>query len=211
MFKSFSLIKTLISFIVILSSIYLTSCQKNFNPEQKKYILDIMNQRKDKDDFMKNNPESPFNQDKNAVFHPLRYYGVDPSLVFKSRLYRYNIKDTIKIFGTKGDERKVVRFGYVKFVYKNNFYKLNVYEGTSKNGLIFYTIWFTDKTTGDETYGVGRYLDFDLNNDSNYVYNLDFNLAYSPYCSYSVKYSCAIPSKEDYIDLAIEAGEKKFH
>jgi hypothetical protein len=190
---------------------YFISCQKNFSPEQKKYIQDIENQRKDKDDFMKNNPGSPFNRDKNAVFHPLKYYDVNPDFVFNSKLYNYSIKDTIKIIGTKGDERKAVRFGYVQFNFDDNVYRINVYEGAANNNSLYYAIWFTDKTTGDETYGVGRYLDFDLNSDSNYVYTIDFNLAYNPYCSYSAIYSCAIPSKEDHINLAIEAGEKKFH
>jgi hypothetical protein len=211
MINSISQVKVFILFALIPGSLYFLSCQKNISPEQKRYIQDIENQRKDKDDFMKNNPESPFNQDKNAVFHPLKYYDVDPGFIFNSRLFRYGIKDTIKIFGTKGEERNAVRFGYVKFNYKNTEYKINVYEGTAKNGSIYYAIWFTDKTTGAETYGVGRYLDFDFNNDSNYVYTIDFNLAYSPYCSYSANYSCAIPSKEDHIDLTIEAGEKKFH
>ena len=212
MLKKIVVINTIILAAAILGLLYfLISSKKNYSPEQQKYITDVTKQRKDKDDFMQKNPESPFNQDKNAPFHPLKYYAVDPDFVFKSKLYGYGIKDTIKIFGTKGEERKAVRFGYVKFNYKDIDYKINVYEGTTKNSSIYYAIWFTDKTTGDETYGVGRYLDFDLNNDSDYVYTIDFNLAYSPYCSYSAKYSCAIPSKEDHIDLAIEAGEKKFH
>ncbi|MGE5437699.1 MAG: DUF1684 domain-containing protein [Syntrophothermus sp.] len=41
------------------------------------------------------------------------------------------------------------------------------------------------------------------------MYTIDFNLAYNPYCAYSLDYSCAIPTKEDNINLAIEAGEKK--
>jgi len=211
MLKKIVVINTCILAAAILGLAYFISFKKSYSPEEQKYITDIGKQRKEKDDFMKNNPESPFNQDTNAAFHPLKYYNADPDYVFHSRLFRYGIRDTIKIFGTKGEERKAVRFGYVKFNYKNTEYKINVYEGTTKKGSIYYAVWFTDKTTGNETYGVGRYLDFDLNNDSNYVYTIDFNLAYSPYCSYSAKYSCAIPSKEDHIDLAIEAGEKKFH
>jgi uncharacterized protein (DUF1684 family) len=212
MLKKIVVINTVILAAAILGLLYfLISGKKSYSPEQQKYITDIVKQRKDKDDFMQNNPESPFRQDNNAAFHPLKYYDVNPDFVFKSRLYRYAVKDTIKIFGTKGEERKAVRYAYVKFNYKNTDYRINVYEGTTKNGSLYYAIWFTDKTTGDETYGVGRYLDFDLNNDSEYVYTFDFNLAYSPYCSYSAKYSCAIPSKEDHIDLAIEVGEKKFH
>ena len=167
---------------------------------------------------MKNDPGSPFNIDPKAHFENLKYYDVNPDYVFKSKLYEYKNLDTVKIFGTKGEERKAVRIGYVKI----NFWKsipsekegeknVNVYKGISKNGEEYYSIWFTDKTTGDETYGVGRYLDFELNPDKDFIYTIDFNLAYNPYCSYSSKYSCAIPTKEDHIDVAIKAGEKRFH
>ena len=86
-----------------------------------------------------------------------------------------------------------------------------MYSSIARDSSIYHSIWFTDKTTNNETYGVGRYLPFDLNQDKNYKYTIDFNLAYNPYCAYSSDYSCAIPSKEDYIDLAIKAGELKYH
>ncbi len=200
----------LIVILLIAISFQFISCGKKYTPEQKKYIKDVEEFRKEKNDFMKNNPESPFVQDKSVQFHPLKYYSVNPGYVFYSKLYRNAQPDTITIFGTKGEARKAIRFGYVKFNYKDKNYKLNVYKG-SNNGTDYYTIWFTDETTGDETYGVGRYLDFDLNPDTNYVYTIDFNLAYNPYCAYSARYSCAIPSKDDHLDFAVKAGEKKFH
>ena len=196
--------------LILFASIFF-SCSKNYTPEQKKYIAEIEQQRKEKDDYMKNDPSSPFNQDPKAHFQDLKYYDVNPAYVFHSKLYEYENKDTVKIFGTKGEERKAVRIGYVKIDFKQGERNVNVYKSTSKNGETYYSIWFTDLTTGDETYGVGRYLDFDFNPDSNFIYTIDFNLAYNPYCSYSSKYSCAIPTKEDHIDLAIKAGEKSFH
>ncbi len=205
-------ISALLIFAVLAAVIFLMpSCAKKYSPEQEKYIKGIEKFRQEKDDYMKNDPSSPFNLDKNAHFKPLKYYDVNPDFVFKSKLYVYPNPDTVKILGTKGEERKIVRFGYVKFGYEGKQYRLNVYKGTTGSGSTYYTIWFTDKTTGNETYGVGRYLDFDLNPDTSYVYTVDFNLAYNPYCAYSAKYSCAIPSKEDHLDLSIEAGEKKFH
>lgn len=55
------------------------------------------------------------------------------------------------------------------------------------------------------------YLVFELSDDPEHVYTLDFNGAYSPYCSYSPAYGCAIPRQEDFLDLAITAGEKRWH
>ncbi|MCK9425217.1 MAG: DUF1684 domain-containing protein [Ignavibacteriaceae bacterium] len=198
--------------IVLLSLVlFLVSCGKQYTPEQQKYIASIEQQRKEKDDSMKNDADSPFNQEPKQHFEPLKYYKVDPDFVFKSKLIEFESKDTISIYGTKGEERKVVRFGFVSISIQNKNYKMNVYNGTSRSGEKYYSIWFTDKTTGEETYGVGRYLDFELNADKDFLYTIDFNLAYSPYCSYSPKYSCAVPTKDDYLDIEVTAGEKKFH
>jgi len=174
-------------------------------------MSNIEKERKVKDISFRNEEDSPFNHKSKIHFEPLKYYDVDPSFFFQSKLYPYPVKDTIKVFGTKGEERKAVRFGYVTFNYNKKNYKINVYKGSTKTGQEYYSIWFTDNTTGDETYGVGRYLDFELNPDPVFIYTIDFNLAYNPYCSYSPEYSCAIPLKEDHIDLSIKAGEKRFH
>lgn len=184
---------------------------KRYTPAEREYINKIEKQRLKKDMEMKNDPDSPFNQDPNAHYAPLKYFDVNPDFVFKSKLFGYQPKDTIKIYGTKGEERKVVKFGYVIITYKGKKHKINVYQGKTRTGQEYYSIWFTDKTTNKESYGVGRYLDFEKMSDSNYVYTIDFNLAYNPYCSYSAKYSCAVPTKEDYLDIAVTAGEKKFH
>ncbi len=208
-----SILKYQFSIVVLFlfSGLLLSSCGIEYTPVQQKYIASIEKMRKEKDDYMKNNPDSPFNADSNAVFHLLNYYPVDPNFVFKSKLYRYEKQDTVDVYGTKGEVRKTVKFGYIKFNFEGKEYKMNVYQGQTKSGGKYYSIWFIDNTTGKETYGVGRYLDFELNADNNFIYTIDFNLAYNPYCSYSAKYSCAVPTKNDYINLAVTAGEKNFN
>ncbi len=200
-----------IIYLISVITILIISCGKNYSPEEKAYINEINNIRQEKDDYMKNDPSSPFNAKTKINFESLHYYSPDPDFVLKSKLFEYEQKDTITIFGTKREERKVIRYGYIKLNYNDKEYKVNVYKGVSKTGEVYYSIWFTDKTTGEETYGVGRYVDFELMHDKEFIYTIDFNLAYNPYCAYSPDYSCAIPTKEDYIDLAIKAGEKNFH
>ena len=195
----------------IVSILLFSSCNKNFTPEQQEYIASVEKSRREKDEWMKSDSLSPFTRDTTAHFSPLKYYPVNPDYVFHSKLFHYSQQDTVTIFGTKGEERRVVRYGYVLWNHEGTDIAITVYKGTSKKGVEYYSIWFTDKTTGKETYGVGRYLDFFYNPDNDFIYTVDFNLAYSPYCSYSTLYSCAIPAKEDYIDVAIEAGEKAFH
>jgi uncharacterized protein len=141
----------------------------------------------------------------------LKYFDVDPAFVFKGRLTEFNPKDTVTIYGTKGEPRIAVRYGFIEINYQNQRIKINVYQGNTAAGEIYYSIWFTDKTTDKETYGVGRYIDFEKADDPDHIYTIDFNLAYNPYCAYSPNFSCAIPTKEDFIPISIEAGEKKFH
>jgi hypothetical protein len=197
--------------ILLPTLLFFISCGESYTSEQKEYIASIEKHRIEKDDYMKNDPNSPFNFKGKVEFHPLKYFEADPAFVFTSKLYEFPGKDTVIVFGTKGEERKVIRYGFISFEHKKKTYRLNVYKGSTKSGDEYFSIWFTDLTTGEETYGVGRYLDFELNPDKEFVYNIDFNLSYNPYCAYTPAYTCAIPTREDFIDLKIEAGEKKFH
>jgi uncharacterized protein (DUF1684 family) len=189
----------------------LSACGRNFTPEQIGYIAKIEKEREAKNEWMKNDDSSPFNKKGKIEFHNLNYFDVDPDFVLKSKLFQYSPKDTVTVMGTKGDERKMVRYGYFLMNYDRKDYKVNFYEGSTNSGEKYYTISFTDQTTNHETYGVGRYIEMELNADVNHLYEVDFNLAFSPYCSYSPNYSCAIPLKEDYIPITIRAGEKKYH
>lgn len=75
---------------------------------------------------------------------------------------------------------------------------------------------FTDATTGDESYGSGRYLEFfkqDIQHNPEgpgSILLLDFNKAYNPYCAYAAGYKCPIPPKENRLPVAVKAGEKNF-
>ncbi len=189
----------------------LVSCGRKLTPEEQKYVKSVEEMRLKKNAEFMTDPVSPFNSPKKVEFHPLIYFDVDPSFVFKSKLYMYEKEDTITIYGTKGEPRKTIRFGYLKIPFEGVQYKLNVYKSNSEDYGVYYSVWFTDKTTGEETYGVGRYLDFELNPDPEYEYTIDFNLAFNPFCAYNPAYSCAIPSKDDYLGFEVRAGEKKFH
>lgn len=191
-------------------ALFMFSCEKQ-SPEELEYITGIENYRAEKDSSFEHSPSSPFNYKGKVKFHSLNYFDVDKDFAFSSKLFENEPKDTITYFGTKGDERTAIRYGYVQFIYQDVKYNVNVYQGSTRSGEIYHMIWYTDQTTNKESYGVGRYLDFEVVDDPNHLYELDFNKSYNPYCAYSKEYSCAIPTKEDYIDLAITAGEQKFH
>ena len=69
-----------------------------------------------------------------------------------------------------------------------------------------YLLAFGDDTSGDTTYGGGRYLDVVVGKSNEII--LDFNKAYNPYCAYFDDFTCPLPPTENLLEVAINAGEK---
>ncbi|TCJ14523.1 DUF1684 domain-containing protein [Flaviaesturariibacter flavus] len=106
------------------------------------------------------------------------------------------------------------RYGKIRFTINGVPCELTVYQSKSlmKNEQYksYLFIPFTDRTTGDETYDGGRYIDVSIPDITNNRIEIDFNKAYNPYCCYSEGYSCPIPPKENALAVAIRAGEMKY-
>jgi uncharacterized protein (DUF1684 family) len=209
--KSFT--KIIFSILIIILVLVNYSCDNKIpeTKEMNEYVQSILRERAEKDSSMQFDTYSPFYRDTSVSFKPLNYYDPNPDFVFKSKLFYKEKADTVIIMGTKGEPRTVIVIGHIELNKDGKTYPVNIYKAFSRIGEAYYSIWFTDKTTGKETYGVGRYLDFELEADSNFIYTIDFNKAYNPYCAYTPMYTCPIPREEDFIDMSIEAGEKNFH
>jgi len=90
------------------------------------------------------------------------------------------------------------------FSIKGKEYKLDpLVEGNQ------YFIIFADETNGEETYGAGRFL-YANKADSKGNVILDFNKAYNPPCSFTKYATCPLPPKQNYLQIKITAGEKKY-
>ncbi len=106
------------------------------------------------------------------------------------------------------------KYGRLDFLILDKEYLLFVYQSKDLMDVEKYKDYlfvpFTDATTGDKSYGSGRYLEFFKQDIHDNTLRLDFNKAYNPYCAYSSGYKCPIPPKENRLPVAIEAGEKNF-
>lgn len=186
-------------------------------------VQENLRHRAEVDSFFRSDPGSPFLRDSTVRYHGIQWFPVDPRYRVQSRLHRYGQQDTVVVMGTKGEQRRELRYGYFEFTLPNGrgsdtLVRLNVYKFTPYDGqrYLLYkdnlSVWFTDQTTGKETYPVGRYIEIGNElSDTSHVYTIDLNKAYNPYCAYSSMYSCAIPRREDHIDIALRVGEKKYH
>lgn len=101
------------------------------------------------------------------------------------------------------------KYGEIEFEINGVSQKLNLYQNLElkdKRYKNYLFLPFRDSTSGNETYGAGRYLDLEIPVGDTIL--LDFNLCYNPYCAYSYRYSCPIPPEENTLRVAIKAGEK---
>jgi uncharacterized protein (DUF1684 family) len=106
-----------------------------------------------------------------------------------------------------------IKYGELHFVLDGKECHLNVYQNIDlikKPGFEDYLFLpFSDLTSGKESYIGGRYIDLTIPKSSTMI--LDFNTAYNPYCAYNHIYSCPLVPLENDLNVAIEAGVKKFH
>ena len=112
------------------------------------------------------------------------------------------------IMKTSGTQiQQYFRYGKLSFVIHDTVHYLFIYQSKSlltiKEYKDYLFLPFTDLTTGDDTYGGGRYIDLLIVDIKANTLLVDFNKAYNPYCAYAVGYNCPIPPKENYLPVAI--------
>lgn len=195
--------------LLVAGALLLPDCSRH-SPEQEAIAADILRQREEKDRDFKNDPNTPLLAEDREAFQELNYYPVDLSLRFEGPIVKYDSPLPDTIIGTKGDRRPALRYGYFPFTYQGREYRLQIYKILRDNPEFakYLFLGFTDRTSGAETYGGGRYIDLIENEENHYV--IDFNFAYNPFCAYNPRYSCAIPAAENRLPIAIKAGEKVF-
>src|SRR3972149_11924497 len=132
--------------------------------------------RKRKDEFLKTGTESPMPAEERLSFTGLKYFPEDPNLRFLVSLTR--VPEEEVEFETSSGEKKVFkRIGKLDFSIDGQLAQLTLYQAASGS----YFLPFRDATSGQETYGAGRYLEVE---EKDGKLGLNFNYAYNPYCAY---------------------------
>lgn len=145
----------------------------------------------------------------------LRFFPVDKKYCIAARLEKIEEAPWFKM-ETSGTVKKTYRvYGILHFSIGDTALKLHIYQSQSLMADPQYAdyllIPFTDKTSGEESYDNGRYIDLSIPELEKGGFMLDFNKAYNPYCAYiSNKYNCPVPPRENELNVAIKAGEMKY-
>ena len=167
------------------------------------------NWRAERDRLFREHPQSPIPEAERAAFGGLDLYGYDPELrvlgeVEAAEPRRYEI-------GTSGDGTYTFsRFAVTRFELAGEALELELYWLEGYGGGLF--VPFADATSGEETYGAGRYLfdtvkGADLGTDGDRLI-LDFNFAYNPSCSYDPRWVCPLAPPANRLTVPILAGER---
>ena len=168
----------------------------------------VASQRQSKDDYFKRAARSPLPPQQRESFAGLPYYPIEPGLRFEFLTLGplpEGLETETHVQTSDGKVRHGERVGTLSFSVDGVEQRLVALqlEG-SQDGSLF--VPFKDSTNGPDTYGAGRYLDLAAQDDG--TYDLDFNLAYAPFCAYSPAYSCPLPPPENWLTVPIRAGER---
>jgi uncharacterized protein (DUF1684 family) len=178
---------------------------------QTKYSQQIAAHREEyKADFLKSQ-RSPL---KKEDLKNLRFFEPDSTYRVEATVQRTPNAEPFELPTYDGQKKSYVTYALLTFSLKGKPYHLTIYRSLQLARLPQYRDYlflpFKDATSGQETYGGGRYLDFRVGDIKDGKILLDFNKAYNPYCAYSDGFACPIPPKENHLTVGVEAGEQNY-
>lgn len=163
--------------------------------------------RKEKDDYFRSSHESPLTDKQKESFTGLFYYPPNLSLVFQNLAIKPEEgEQIIRIPTSTGDDEPYKKIGKISITIEGKVCQLSIYKDLDSD---HYFLPIKDKTSGEETYGAGRYIEIGVANGV--IGELDFNYAYNPYCAYNYNWRCPLTPSENTLTVSITAGEKNFH
>ncbi|KAA3612002.1 MAG: DUF1684 domain-containing protein [Calditrichaeota bacterium] len=122
----------------------------------------------------------------------------------KARLEPFDSIKTIRIANVLGQISDFEWPGTLVFEIDGQTHKLDPIISGKR-----YWLLFADETSGEETYGAGRFLYTDKVDSTGYTY-IDFNKSYNPPCVFTPFATCPLPPLQNRLSVRITAGEKNW-
>lgn len=142
------------------------------------------------------------------TFGHLPFFEIDSTYRVEASFKKAKKRRTVVMKTSTDRMAEYLVYGSISFELKGEKCKLTVYRNKAHTTHPLYKDYlflpFTDMSTGEESYGTGRYLDLKISDLENLV--LDFNFCYAPYCAYSDRYSCPVPPSNNHINMKVLAG-----
>jgi uncharacterized protein len=157
-----------------------------------------------KDGLFASDPSSPLTALQRTLFGGLAYFPASPAFEVEAEMRPYLTPQDVELFTSCGDTERYRRAAVAWFEIDGIPAVLTLLRNA--RGDLF--VPFRDATSGNETYGAGRYLEACDLGDGRAL--LDFNYAYNPYCAYNPGWRCPIPPVENHLAVPIRAGEQSY-
>lgn len=201
----------------LLSVLILLTIQGFVFSQNQSDDYDTITFRKLRDKDFRNPDLSPLLSNYFANFKGLNYFAFDNNYRIIASFVKSTETKSFLMPTSTGKSRKYLKIGDLNFKLNGTELSLGAYffeyatdHPKVKEKLIDVFVPFKDLTNISETYSAGRYVYVRLPKDGD-VAILDFNLAYNPSCAYgNESFSCTLPPKENFLQVEIKAGEKKF-
>ncbi|WP_049928852.1 DUF1684 domain-containing protein [Halopiger goleimassiliensis] len=172
--------------------------------------------RAEKDRFFAEHAQSPIPPDDRDEFDGLDYFDPDPDYRVQATATVHDDPEVVLMDTTAGREMRYLRVATLEFdlsrgdeELQDGTFELDAYRMESPEDEPLF-VPFRDKTTGQQTYEGGRYMELaperDLEDGDEII--VDFNLAYTPFCAYSETFDCPLPPEDNWLEVAIPAGER---
>ena len=204
---------------LLLGSFLLAGCEKKLEApgalvmteqEYEAWEIALVEMRIEKNEEFSDRAQSPLMEKDLPGFEGLNYFFPVREMVFRVPFTAAAGADTVSLVKRRGETVPYVRRGSVSFRFEGATHTLTVFGPADPAQGDYLWLPFYDETSGNSTYGSGRYLDIQISEDG--LVDLDFNYAYNPLCDYNAeKYNCTLPPAENKLPFAVEAGEMSFH
>jgi hypothetical protein len=196
---------------LILSLFLMTSC----NSQDKRALIGETEYQQKLNASYKDASKSPLKKKDLKDFKGLDFFPIDSSFIVTAKLVKTENAPTFQMATTTDRKPLYKEYGVLKFNLKGQDLQLTIYQSQDdlrdEKYKDYLFLPFTDNTSGEESYGGGRYMDVlttDEKSDGTIV--LNFNNTYNPYCAYNDRYSCPLTPRKNHLDVDIKAGVKVF-
>jgi uncharacterized protein (DUF1684 family) len=180
--------------------------------------------RAEKDRFFTEHRQSPIPPDEREAFDGLEYFEPAPEYRVEATVVVHEDPEPVGMDTSDGRTVRYRRIVTFAFELGSDAHELHGYRRENEEvDTVF--VPFRDKTTGQQTYHGGRYMELEPDRplEEGDRVTLDFNLAYSPFCAYRSEayvqsypgdgeyqstFDCPLPPEENWLEATIEAGER---
>ena len=138
-------------------------------------------------------------------FKGLDYYDISDKYKIEANVLKPQTSDSVAITNVLGQVRNYPVAAFLNFEVAEQVYDMVALD----EGGDSYFVIFDDRTSGDETYGGGRFLYPKKPCDTcAQITLLDFNLAENPPCAFTDFATCPLPPTSNKLNFRVQSGEK---